>query len=196
MSTLSEPLCRKAGSGSASRFWEKRSSRAKVITGCTTDFTFHHCPAHCWKMALEQKFRKRHQHKWGHCSHPGTRGSHGHRSGDTECLSLLTSVSGCHLSEAFCCFSFAHTANTKLNRIYATSLKILVFNPVKNIHMSFFPSLLLKYPQSRNVSNIHYKVIIPLYGYWKALNCSKQDFKQIAQDGTWDQGPKPLLQER
>lgn len=146
MSTLPEPLCRKAGSGSASRFWEKSSSRAKVITGCTTDFTFHHCPAHCWKMALEQKFRKRHQHKWGHCSHPGTRGSHGHRSGDTECLSLLTSVSGCHLSEAFCCFSFAHTANTKLNRIYATSFKTLVFNPVKNIHMSFFPSLLLKYP--------------------------------------------------
>lgn len=89
--------------------------------------------------------------KQGHCSHPGTRGSHGHRSGDTECCSLLTSVSGCHLSEAFCCFSFAHTANTKSNKIYATSLEKLVFKPVKYTH-EFFP-LPFKTPslqQSRN----------------------------------------------
>lgn len=32
-------------------------------------------------------------------------------------LAGLTSVSGCHLSEAFCCFSFAHTVKTKSYRI-------------------------------------------------------------------------------
>lgn len=85
-------------------------------------------------------------------------------TGDIEWLSLLTSVSGCHLSEAFCCFSFAHTANTKSNRIYVTSFKILVFNPVKYTHELFFlPFKTLQQP--RNVSNIHYKVIIPLCGY-------------------------------
>jgi len=40
----------------------------------------------------------------------GKWGSHAHRTRDTEIpLQHLTSVSGCHLSEAFCCFSFAHT---------------------------------------------------------------------------------------
>lgn len=155
MSTLPEFLCRKAGSGSASRSWEKSSARASHYR---LYYRFYFPLLPC--TLLKKWLWNRRGTSVRTLLTPGTRGSQGHRRGDTECLSLLTSVSGCHLSEAFCCFSFAHTAITKLNTIYATSLEILVFNLGKYTH-ELFP---LPF-KSRNVSNIHYKVIIPPCAY-------------------------------
>lgn len=122
MSTLLESLCRKAGRiHQQTRAQPGPESLQVVLQIVLPTLALHTAEKWLWKC------RKSHQCKQGHSSHP----EQGHRSGDTECLSLLTSVSGCHLSEAFCCFSFAHTANKKSNRICATSLKILGFNPVK-----------------------------------------------------------------